>query len=74
LADNGWVGRQRVPILKASTLEDRTRPATEGSSLVIARLRYSAWMSGWARAARPASGEPPLGDLTPIHRGTQPYR
>jgi hypothetical protein len=74
LADNGWVGRQRMPIIKASTLEDRTRPATEASSLVLARSRYSAWMSGWARAARPASDVPPMGDMTSIHRVAQPYR
>jgi hypothetical protein len=74
VADNGWVGRQRVPIVKASTLEDRTRPATEGSGLVIARLRYSAWMAGWGLMARPATSERSVGRLPPIHRPTQPYR
>jgi hypothetical protein len=73
LADDGF-SRQRVPIIKASTLEDRTRPATEASSPVIARLRYSAWMSGWPRAARPASDEPAVGDVTAIQRVQQPYR
>lgn len=34
-------GRQRVPMLSASTLEDRTRPALDGS--VAARLRYFSW-------------------------------
>lgn len=34
-------GRQRVPMLSASTLEDRTRPALDGSA--SARLRYFSW-------------------------------
>lgn len=33
--------RQRVPMLDASTLEDRTRPALDGT--VAARLRYFSW-------------------------------
>jgi hypothetical protein len=74
LADDGWISRQRVPIIKASTLEDRTRPATEASSLVMARLRYIAWMGGWPRAARPASDEPAVGDVTAVQRVQQPYR
>jgi hypothetical protein len=34
-------GRQRVPMLSASTLEDRTRPALDGTA--AARLRYFSW-------------------------------
>jgi hypothetical protein len=36
--------RQRVPMLDASTLEDRTRPALDGSA--ASRLRYFSW-SHW---------------------------
>ncbi|MEX1295509.1 MAG: hypothetical protein AB1Z67_04985 [Candidatus Limnocylindrales bacterium] len=35
------LGRQRVPMLDASTLEDRTRPALDGSA--AARLRFFSW-------------------------------
>ncbi len=35
------LSRQRVPMLDASTLEDRTRPALDGSA--AARLRYFSW-------------------------------
>ncbi len=38
------LSRQRVPMLDASTLEDRTRPALDGSA--AARLRYFSW-SHW---------------------------
>jgi hypothetical protein len=74
VADNGWVGRQRVPILKASTLDDRTRPARGGPSRAIARLRYSAWMAGWGHPVRPTGEERSVGDLPPISRQVQPYR
>ena len=36
------LSRQRVPMLDASTLEDRTRPVLDGA--VAARLRYFTWM------------------------------
>ena len=60
LADNGWVGRQRVPMLKASTLEDRTRPAIAEAGWIPARVRYITWLKGsagvgsrpWRRADR----------------------
>jgi hypothetical protein len=39
------LSRQRVPMLDASTLEDRTRPALDGSA--ASRLRYFSWPS-WA--------------------------
>ena len=45
--------RQRVPMLDASTLEDRTRPALDGSA--AARLRYFSWPH-WREA-----------DFTPAH-------
>ena len=35
------LSRQRVPMINASTLEDRTRPALDGS--IAARLRYFSW-------------------------------
>ena len=35
------MSRQRVPMLDASTLEDRTRPALDGTA--AARLRYFSW-------------------------------
>ncbi len=35
------LSRQRVPMLDASTLEDRTRPALDGSA--ASRLRYFPW-------------------------------
>ena len=34
---------QRIPMLDASTLEDRTRPDAEPSPSVRLRLRYSGW-------------------------------
>jgi hypothetical protein len=37
-------------MLKASTLEDRTRPATDGSDWMPARLRYNAWLNSLAQA------------------------
>ena len=56
--------QQRVPMLSAATLEDRTRPALDGT--VAARLRYASWPSGavraWARrtAARVEVARPPM--------------
>jgi hypothetical protein len=42
------ISRQRIPMVDASTLEDRTRPmATSGSSAL--RLRYFQWPS-WSAA------------------------
>lgn len=46
------LSRQRVPMLDASTLEDRTRPALDGSA--AARLRYFSWQH-W----RPNTEHPP---------------
>ena len=37
------ISRQRVPMINASTLEDRTRPALDGS--ISSRLRYFSWPS-----------------------------
>jgi hypothetical protein len=37
------VGRQRVPLVDAATLEDRTRPALDRPGLGIARMRYASW-------------------------------
>jgi hypothetical protein len=45
---NVSISRQRVPMLDASTLEDRTRPALDGS--IAARLRYFSWPN-WASDA-----------------------
>ena len=44
--------RQRVPMLDASTLEDRTRPALDGT--VGARLRYFSWPR-WRGESQPAA-------------------
>lgn len=35
--------RQRVPMVAGETLEDRTRPALEGSTSIASRLRLHAW-------------------------------
>jgi hypothetical protein len=37
------LSRQRVPMLDATTLEGRTRPAVDGTDWVEARLRYLSW-------------------------------
>jgi len=37
--------RQRVPMLDAATLDDRTRPALDDASLLATRLRIFAWPS-----------------------------
>ena len=44
MAPDILISRQRIPMVDASTLEDRTRPvATSGSSAL--RLRYFQWPS-----------------------------
>jgi len=40
--------QQRVPMLSAATLEDRTRPALDGT--IAARLRFASWPAGTVRA------------------------
>lgn len=55
MAVNISLSHQRVPMLDASTLEDRTRPALDGS--VASRLRYYSWPS-WTGAI----------DRTPSHQ------
>ena len=40
--------RQRVPMLDASTLDDRTRPVVEPASWMSRRLRILHW-SGWSQ-------------------------
>jgi hypothetical protein len=40
--------RQRVPMLDASTLEDRTRPVVEPAAWMSKRLRILHW-SGWSQ-------------------------
>jgi len=45
--------RQRVPMLTASTLEDRTRPALDGSA--SSRLRYFRWPTWMAATGEQAS-------------------
>lgn len=35
--------RQRVPMVASETLEDRTRPAQEGSASIASRLRLHQW-------------------------------
>jgi hypothetical protein len=44
--------RQRVPMLDASTLEDRTRPAVDDSGWLAARLGYLQWPSRSGREER----------------------
>jgi hypothetical protein len=54
-----WFSRQRVPMLDASTLEDRTRPVVEPASWMSKRLRILHW-SGWSQRVEssPASRDP----------------
>jgi hypothetical protein len=47
--------RQRVPMLSANKLEDRTRPALDGTA--AARLRYFSWPH-WHEAEYQPSHEP----------------
>ena len=44
------LNRQRVPMIDASTLEDRTRPANVGIDAIGARLRYYQWPT-WSGSA-----------------------
>ncbi len=66
--------QQRVPMLSAAALEDRTRPALDGT--IAARLRFAAWPSGtvraWARrtaAARVEAARPPVTGPTQARLG-----
>ena len=43
MAVNITLSRQRIPMLDATTLEDRTRPDLDGS--MASRLRYTQWPS-----------------------------
>ena len=45
------LSRQRVPMLDASTLDDRTRPVLDGSA--AARLRYFTWWHWHADTRHP---------------------
>jgi len=47
--------RQRVPMINAATLEDRTRPALDGSA--PSRLRYLRWPTWAGQAGRVAEHE-----------------
>ena len=38
-----WMDRQRVPMVDCEALEDRTRPALEGSASIASRLRFHQW-------------------------------
>ncbi len=55
MAVNIALSRQRIPMLDASTLEDRTRPDLDGS--MASRLRYMQWPS-WSASV----------DRTPSHQ------
>ena len=61
LADNGWVGRQRVPMLEAATLEDRTRPPIDEASWIPDRVGYVAWLNGSAHKDRGSWSNKPVG-------------
>lgn len=50
------LSRQRVPMVDASTLEDRTRPVLDGS--VGSRLRYFSWPSSLSATDRAPSHQP----------------
>ncbi len=56
LAPHITFSRQRVPMIDASTLEGRTRPALDGS--IASRVRYFSWPSWTALTDQPASTQP----------------
>ena len=56
MAINSVLSRQRVPMLNAATLEDRTRPALDGSA--ESRLRYFPWPTWTAEVAVQAQQRP----------------
>ena len=54
VAINISISRQRIPMMDASILEDRTRPA-ESSDVAGLRLRYFRWPSWSSEAERTPS-------------------
>ena len=68
MATNLLPSRQRVPMLAADTLEDRTRPALDGSASW--RLRYFRWTT----AADPGKRKEPTQTLEPQPAAERPDR
>jgi hypothetical protein len=46
------ISRQRIPMVDALTLEDRTRPARARAGSVAARLRFNQWTSSATKTER----------------------